>query len=153
MAMKREMKARLRSDPNQFEQTIFEFELLNDKPVAASFEWEEEDEFRYNGSIYDVIEKEITGNILKLRCIDDKDEARIIKKMEELQKNGQGNNKSESIPLQQLLSLLLFNQHNGCERVNLFSPLNHIAHYCGTLTPVILDIVGPPPRKVNLFAC
>jgi hypothetical protein len=154
MALKREMRSRLRSDPGQFELTVFEFELQNGKPVASSFEWEEEgDEFRYNGSIYDVVEKKVTGNKLWLRCIDDKNEAGIIKKIEELQKKGPGNNKSELVPLQQLLSLLLFNQHNGHEPDNLFSPLHHIDRYTGYFSMIIIDILAPPPRKVILFNC
>ena len=152
MALKREMKARLRSDPNQFEQTVLEFELVRGEPVAPSFEWEEEeDEFRYNGSIYDVIEKKITGSLMILRCIDDKQESDIINKIEELQKKQPGNKSSEPAPMQQLLSMLLFNQHNGYEQANLFSPLHHIDHYIESFNMIIIDIQSPPPRRVILF--
>lgn len=54
------MKSRLRTNPGQFEQAVFEFELVNGKLVTPSFEWEEEDdEFQYNGSMFDVIDKKI----------------------------------------------------------------------------------------------
>ncbi len=141
------MRSLLRSNPNQFEQTVFEFDLVNGQPTASSFEWEEEeDEFRYNGSIYDVIEKKITGTLLYIRCINDKDETAIIKKMEDLQRTGRGNNKPGALPMQQLLSLLLFDQHNSCESNTLFSPLHHNDHYFESFTPVIIDILAPPPR-------
>ena len=154
MALKREMKSRLRFNPNQFDQVVFEFELVKGEPVASSFEWEEEeDEFRYNGSIYDVIDKKITGNILQLRCIDDKKEADIIKKMGDLKKSEQGSNKSGLIPIQQLLSLLLFYQHNGYEPANLISSLYHIDHYSDSFNMIIIDIVAPPPRKGSLLNC
>ena len=148
MTLKREMRSRLRSSPDQFEQTVFEFELVNGEPKASSFEWEEEGgEFRYNGSMYDVIEKKITGNIVRFRCIDDKEEAGILKKMEDLQKKGQDNNKSGPFSLQQLLALLLYNQHNCCETTTFFSPLHHVDDYCESFTPVIIDILVPPPRR------
>jgi len=154
MTLKREMKSRLRANPGQFEETVFEFELANGEPVARSFEWEEEgDEFRYNGSIYDVIDKEITGKILRIRCIDDKREAAIIKKMEDLGKNERGRNKAASIPMQQLPSLLLFNQHNYFEPVIIFSPLHHTDNYLDSFKTVVADITAPPPRKIISSFC
>lgn len=154
MALKREMRLRLRSDPNEFEQTVFQFELVKGEPVAASFEWEDDgEEFRYDGSMYDVIEKKATGNILQVRCIEDKKEAGIMKKMEELKKNRRGNNKSGAIPVQQLLSLLLFNQHNCNELSASFSSLLHIDHYNASFDPIIIDVIAPPPRRISLFNC
>lgn len=148
------MRSRLRSDPDQFELAVFDFELKDGEPAASSFEWEEDgDEFRYNGSIYDVVEKKITGNKLWIRCIDDKKEAEIIKKIEGLQKNEQGNKSSGSVPMQQLLSLLLFNEDNRSEPVTLVSALHHIDHYIESFNLIIIDIQSPPPRKVLLFTC
>jgi len=147
MALKREMKAKLKADPTQFEQTVFEFDLKDGEPIAQSFEWEEEgEEFRYQGSMYDVIEREVTGNILRLRCIDDKKEADLIRKMEELQRNEPGRHKTALVPLQQLLSILLFSQHNYTDAINISSPLHHIDRYTRSCNTIILDILAPPPR-------
>src|SRR6185369_6504817 len=99
MALKREMKARLRANPDQPGQAFLEFELNKGEPIAASFEWEEDgDEFRYNGSIYDVIEKKIVGNRMYLRCIDDKDEATAMKIVEELHKKDHRRDQPYSSP-------------------------------------------------------
>lgn len=148
------MRSRLRSDPSQFDLTVFEFELQNGAPVASSFEWEEDgDEFRYNGSIYDVVEKKITGNKLWIRCMDDKKEANIIKRIEDLQKKERGNKSPGSVPMQQLLSLLLFDQDNRNETIKLISVLQHIDHYIDSFNMIVIDIQSPPPRRVTSFIC
>ena len=154
MALKREMKARLRANPEQPGQTVLDFELQDGKPIAASFEWEEDgDEFRYNGSIYDVIEKKMIGNKLHLRCIDDKDEAAAMRIMEELHKKEHRGDQSYSVPLYQLLALLLFNEHNYREPLDIDYPIQHIEHYCASFSPVVIDILIPPPRRNSIASC
>jgi hypothetical protein len=153
LILKQEMKAKLRTEPDQFEHTVLEFELVNGKPVAASFEWDGDDEFWYNGSIYDIIEKRVTGNKLRIRCIDDTQEAALIKKMEALEKTSPGNNKSDAFALEQLLSLVLFNQHNFSEPVSLFSQVLQNDHYRESFNNIIIDIKVPPPRIMSPFGC
>jgi hypothetical protein len=154
MALKREMKARLKADPEQPGQTFLEFELKNGEPIAASFEWEEDgDEFRYNGSIYDVVEKKVVGNTLYMRCIDDKDEAAAIKIIEELHKKERRSDQPYSAPLYQLLSILLFDQHNCSQPVAITYPIQHIDNYHAFFTPIVIDILSPPPRTDNLVYC
>lgn len=149
VALKREMKARLRSHPGEFEQTILEFELVNGEPKASSFEWKDDrKEFRYKGSMYDVIETEVTGDVLRIRCIDDKKESALLKKMEELGKSERGT-KDSLIPMLQLLSLLLFDQHNHEETTGTQSPLHHIDYYRESLTPSVIDINSPPPKRLS----
>jgi len=154
MSLKKEMKARLRANPEQPGQTVLEFELRDGQPIAASFEWEDDgDEFRFNGSIYDVIEKKIVGSKLLIRCIDDKDEAAAIKIIEELHKKEGKRDQPYSVPLSQLLSLLLFDQHNCSEPIIAINPLLHIENYHSLITPVIIDILSPPPRVSHITYC
>jgi hypothetical protein len=153
MTLKREMKTMLRSYPNRFGQIVLEFELVKGKPVAPSFEWEGEDEFRYNRSIYDVVEKKVTGNTLQVRCIDDKKEADIMNKIEDLGKKEQDDKKSRPACLHQLLSLLLFYQQNCYEPVTFFSSLLHIDDYRAFFNHITIDIIAPPPRQPGLFNC
>ena len=154
MALKREMKARLRANPDQPGQAFLEFELNNGEPIAASFEWEEDgDEFRYNGSIYDVIEKKIVGNRMYLRCIDDKDEATAMKIVEELHKKDHRRDQPYSSPVYQLLSLLLFDQHNCNQPFAMTYPIQHIDNYHAFFTPIVIDILSPPPRTDDTVYC
>jgi len=154
MSLKREMKERLKANPEQPGQTVLEFDLRNGEPIAASFEWEEDgDEFRYNGSIYDVIEKKMIGNKLHIRCIDDKDEAAAMKIIEELHKKDQRRDQPYSAPLFQLLSLQLFDQHNCNQPFSQPTVIQHIDHYQAFFTPIVIDILSPPPRIHSTFYC
>ena len=153
MYLKRQMKVKLKANPGEFEQTVFEFELVNGKPTELSFEWEEEgDEFRLNGAMYDVIEKKIKGNRLLVRCISDKDEDNIIRKIEALNR-GSRHKKTEALKLQQWLSLLLFNQHNCCELIAAEIMLFHTGYYNLSLNTVFEEITIPPPRNKHLQNC
>lgn len=154
MELKQEMKARLKADRDQPGQIVLEFDLANGKPVASSFEWEEEgEEFRYNGSIYDVLEKKITGNKLYLRCIDDKNEASVMRIIEDLHKKNPAGDQPFSSPVHQLLTLLLFHQDNSPEFFCVTSFTPHIGHYKPLLKNVIIDILAPPPRKSTRSYC
>lgn len=55
--------------------------------------WEDEKEFRFNGEMYDVVEKEQKSGQLVIHCIPDKKETTLIK---EYQKNNK-HNRSDSI--------------------------------------------------------
>ena len=141
----------LRLNLKPAEQTEFEFILINGKTADPSFVWEDEDEFRYNGSIYDVIEKKVSGDKLQLRCIDDAKETALIKKMETLQKEQHGDQqKSRAVLLQQLLSLLFFHPYY-CEPAAESSVLVHVNHNYASFTSVATDIVTPPPRQTGFF--
>jgi hypothetical protein len=154
MELKREMKARLRADPDQPGQIVLEFDLANGKPIAPSFEWEEEgQEFRFNGSIYDVLEKKLTGDKLYLRCIDDKNEAAVIKMLDELHKKDATRDQPFSSPVHQLLTLLLFHQDNSPEFLYLTASIPLTDRYNAFVKKVIIDILAPPPRSHSSFYC
>ncbi|HET6995231.1 MAG TPA: hypothetical protein VFI06_09640 [Chitinophagaceae bacterium] len=145
------MKAKLRGNPELFAQTKFEFELVQGNVVAPGFEWEEEnEEFRYNGSMYDVIHAEVAGNILHVRCVDDAKETDILKQIEYLQEKTHRNKKSWPLQFQKLLSVLLFCPDTEGS-VTKPASLHHQDHYREKAPLVILDILSPPPRRVNSF--
>ena len=147
-SLKLEMQASLRANPDQFNHSVFEFDLVNGKPSAPSFQWDGDDEFWYGGSIYDVIDKKITGNKMTILGINDTQENDLIKKMEEIEKKSAGHNKSEPFAMQQLLSLILFNQNNCVETVLHPIPILYTDHYCKSIKNVIVDINVPPPRRI-----
>jgi hypothetical protein len=145
------MKAKLRANPDLFAQARFEFKLVKGKVVAPGFEWEEEnEEFQYNGSMYDVIHAEVAGNILYVCCVDDENETEILNQIEYLQQKEHRNKKSWPLQFQKLLSVLLFYQDTGVT-VTQPASLHHQDHYCETARLVILDILSPPPRTLNSF--
>ncbi len=64
-----------------------------------------------------------------IRCIDDKKESELIKKMGALEKSKAGKNRAGLRSMQQLLSTLLFNHHNYTEPVKIPFPLDYSDQY------------------------
>jgi hypothetical protein len=56
--------------------------------------WENENEFRYNNEMYDVIEKKVKGNDIIIRCIPDKKETALLN---EYQKNNKHNSSNSTV--------------------------------------------------------
>jgi hypothetical protein len=48
------------------------------KAAPAQPQWEDEEEFRFNGEMYDVIEKITVGDQLFIRCIPDRKETELL---------------------------------------------------------------------------
>lgn len=53
-------------------------DLVFDQKHIADISWIEEDEFRWNGEMYDVISKESLGDSLLIRCIPDNKETLLV---------------------------------------------------------------------------
>jgi hypothetical protein len=94
-AVKSEMKAFLKSQKDYKDVVQLS---LNEKESKQVY-WENENEFRYNGEMYDVIEKKIKGNQIVIRCIPDKKETALLN---EYQKNNKSN--SSNLTLLQLIT-------------------------------------------------
>lgn len=79
MAMKRMMRRQVRSR----DEVVFSFSLTeqnrHNKP-----EWEDENEFRLHGKMYDVIGKKVENGKLVVRCISDDKETELINKYEDV---------------------------------------------------------------------
>jgi hypothetical protein len=91
-AVKAEMLASLKNQQNHRDIITFHF----NQRLALETEWENEHEFRYNGEMYDVVEKKQKGDQLVIRCIPDKKETTLIK---EYQKNNKRNHSNSFVQL------------------------------------------------------
>ncbi len=79
MAMKRMMRRQVRSR----DEVVFSFSLTEQNRHQIP-EWEDENEFRFQGKMYDVIgKKEVNGKLI-VRCISDDKETELINKYEDL---------------------------------------------------------------------
>jgi hypothetical protein len=94
------MKKQLRQQVNNKDVQVFHFSL-HDKTALATIEWEGDDECIIGNEIYDVIEKNIEGQTLTIRCINDQDESALIKKFQD--SGDQHNSKSRSAILVSLV--------------------------------------------------
>jgi hypothetical protein len=71
--VKKEMKGNIAS-VNKSSLERFHFS----KHEYASLEWQEENEFSFNGNLYDVVEKKVTENSITVICISDKKETALL---------------------------------------------------------------------------
>ena len=107
---------------------------------CKQLEWEDENEFRYQGQMYDVIEKKIAGAILILHCISDKKETALLL---EYQKNTKRHSSTSNI------FRLITAQFDLPNKYQLLSPVSMVKKYFSgysfSLQNPVPAIVPPPP--------
>ena len=73
-----DMKAFIRDGGDQSPMvTDLSFTLKNGEVADAGFVWEEEDEFTFDGAMYDVVSREVHEGIITFHCISDQRETRL----------------------------------------------------------------------------
>lgn len=111
------------------------------------FAWENDNEFEYAGNMYDVIEKNITGNIMVLHCLADKKETELLKSFQQTQKTQSQQGKNRTTSLLQILASLYLPIHTALitpeEKDTEFDFPVHIS------SPIerAADILTPPPQN------
>ncbi|HWJ30107.1 MAG TPA: hypothetical protein VNS32_26460 [Flavisolibacter sp.] len=78
-------------------------DLIFDQQQVSKIIWMEEDEFKWNGELYDVIGKEIIDDHLVIRCIQDNKETLLVN---QYLKSCNNNNGAEHLPSASLLKLI-----------------------------------------------
>ncbi len=145
-AIKKEMRRRIRATVPASETTRFEFPLHNGQPAVASFAWIDKHEFRYNGELYDVVEKKIINGRLYLTCINDTKEKILIKKFTDIARK-QNNEPAKSASSIQVFLSLVFIQPG---RIIITSPSSVISspvdRYLPFFSKVSRDVITPPPQ-------
>ena len=143
--LKAEIKRNLRRAGNRKDV----MELAFTTSQMRELEWEEEHEFRWNGEMYDVIEKRTEQDKILIRCIADKKEKLLL---EEYQKNIEKNQGWGKASLVKLLtanylipaiSLPAIPQRNLSK--NYFS-------FSSCLCSIPHAILTPPPKFADLFS-
>jgi hypothetical protein len=89
-AVKSEMKAFLRDQKDHKELT----QIILSKPESNLLDWEDENEFRYRGEMYDVIQMKSTGDTVTFYCIADEKETVLFN---QYQKNNKWNGSSSFV--------------------------------------------------------
>jgi hypothetical protein len=101
LEIKSEMKRLILAQPNSEDENDFVIPV-DDKSTMAKLEWEGDDEFSFNGDMYDVIEKKVENNKLIIRSLADKRETALIKKYSKL--NNEGNARGKTALLMNLVN-------------------------------------------------
>lgn len=141
-----EVKAALRLQQEVPGQEVFEFAVQDNEPTDPAFERENSNEFYLHGKLYDIIEQQITGNKLRIRCIEDSKEENLLKNLEQVQRHQQGKNGKDHSVLQQLISFVFI----GTEPFRVpqtTAPANeYFSITSKAYAPVCTEVNTPPPR-------
>ena len=79
--IRKEIKTRIKQGVPQAERTIVR--LSDTEMQSSDFTWVKDHEFRYQGKMYDVLERKVIGDRTEFACILDEDETRLFKTLDE----------------------------------------------------------------------
>jgi len=141
--IKAEMRQAIRLQNYNDHETDFSFSI-NDGKSMAQLDWEGDDEFRFNGEMYDVIDKQIENGKLIIRSIADKRETALLNKVKDHWNQNEKSNKVADELFQMLQSL--FHSSKTDELVLIKPSVNSISFISLQLPSQVRTIPTPPPR-------
>jgi len=141
--IKAEMRQAIRLQNYYEHETDFSFSI-NDGKSMAQLDWEGDDEFRFNGEMYDVIDKQIENGKLIIRSIADKRETALLNKVKDHWNQNEKSNKVADELFQMLQSL--FHSSKTDELVLIKPSVNSISFISLQLPSQVRTIPTPPPR-------
>jgi hypothetical protein len=110
------------------------------KEESKQLSWENENEFRYKGEMFDVIKKKANGNLVLIRCIPDKKETYLLN---EYQKNNRRNTSNSTIVQLITAQFILPADHSLKPAEKLIT--NYFKDYCSRLQSLASTVLLPPP--------
>src|SRR6185295_5881473 len=142
--IKSEMREAIRMQTYSEGETDFIFSLT-DKQAMKQLDWEGDDEFSFNGDMYDVIEKRTENGKLVIRAIADKQETALLNKAKDHWNQKEKNNKVADELFQLLQSLF---HSTKTEQLVLIKPSADKISFVSFLLPLrVKKIPTPPPRS------
>jgi hypothetical protein len=142
-AIKQEMRMAIRMQSHSEDESDFTFSQ-DDKKGMAKLDWDGDDEFSYNGEMYDVIEKKVVNSTLIIRALADKDETDLVNKLGASQRDNDKSNKIAN-ELFQILQTL-FHNSKSTELVCIKPSTNNFYYFSVTLPSPVKKIPTPPPQ-------
>ncbi|HEY1872622.1 MAG TPA: hypothetical protein VGG71_16290 [Chitinophagaceae bacterium] len=141
--IKEQMRMAIRLQSKSEEETDFAFSL-NDKKGLMQLDWDGDDEFSYNGEMYDVIEKKVESSKLIIRALADKKETELVNNSNHNWKENERSNKTAN-ELFQILQTLYHNS-TSTEFVCIKPPRYKFYYLLTTLPSPLKKIPTPPPQ-------
>lgn len=146
--IRNEVRSRLRNQ--QEEETTIKFVFNLSLNEDKALQWEEDHEFSYNGTMYDVIEKKTIGEKLYIRCISDGTETSLVNSYKGMLKDDfSGNANKRTSPLKKLFSALF-------EEMTFADPVvfpGNISLSCFSYKSFLLtaptEVLTPPPQSAS----
>ena len=144
--LKTEMKAFLKENHSSGFGSKLVFSLNAGKIDNADFSWEEEnEEFRYQQELYDVISVEKKNGKIEIVCLKDNNENQLENQLNEIHKlNKTNSSKSTQITLKFFSLFYLQKNQTSNLKSMLCHPRPH--RFSSDLLVAFFDIQAPPPR-------
>lgn len=145
VAAKKEMRRRLAKEDSQYETVHFVFTLTGGNPVEQSFYWEDDHEFHFMGSMYDVITQTVIGDKLYINCIEDKHEKKLVEQLVKHTSRQQDQKKTSQHSASLLISLVFIIPEEYVVSPYSYKPANSFSKYSLFFPNWNNDVLIPPP--------
>ncbi len=144
--LKSEMKAYLKENQASELGTRLVFSMENGKVQDPNFAWEEEnEEFRFQQELYDVVSLKNSHGKLEIICLKDNDENHLETQLNEIHKSNKSNPSKTNLNNCKFFSVFNFQKQNLVElKFAVSKQLNTV--YSIDLSYIFYDIQSPPPR-------
>jgi len=138
------MKKLILSQPSGEDENDFIFSI-NDKQAQARLGWDGDDEFSFNGDMYDVIEKKIENGMIIIRALADKKETALIQKYSRI--SGENHSRHKTALLVQLVNSLYLPSVDAISFIKWQFRSVRILLHPVMIVPGVHDVLTPPPRS------
>jgi hypothetical protein len=143
-AIKAEMREAIRMQTYSENETDFVFSLNGNQEVNK-LDWKGDDEFSFNGEMYDVIKKRTVDGKLVIRAIADRRETALLNKAKDHWDQNEKSNKVADELFQLLQSL--FHSSKAEDLVFIKPSVNRTSFVSLLLPSQVIKIPTPPPRS------
>lgn len=144
--IRKEIVQKIKQGVSESDLTIFKITPENKNQII----WENNDEFIYKGTLYDVVYTQIIDQNTKVyHCLSDLQETNLIANYDkDLEKNGKNKGRRRNSP--RFLKFIPEVLPNTFANDALFSKMNGVANfkYLKSYNPLYLEISSPPPKQI-----
>lgn len=115
--------------------------------ATALLQWEGDNEFRFRGEMYDLIDQKVENGKVHIRCISDKKETSLVKNYRKMTSDDfGGSSKKRAALLLKLIATFYTPATNSCMETREMPGKISWAAYQSPLAYNIAEILTPPPQ-------
>ena len=145
MELKSEVQHYLKSHINDSNVTRLQFPLQSGRISDNRFKWEDEGEFEFAGSMYDVLDSRSDENSITIYCLRDDKENELLKSLADMQQQ-QNSDKGKSGTVLQFFATL-YTIPQDTEVIPIYIPdVVYFSNYSSFLFHRSSEILTPPPQ-------
>jgi len=145
MELKSEVQQYLKSHIDDRNVTRLQFPLQSGKICDERFKWEDEDEFEFEGSMYDLLNSRSDANSITFYCLRDDKENELLKSFSDMQEQQDSNKGKSGSFFQFLASLYIIPQQTEVVPIHITN-LVYYRNYNSFLLHRSSEIITPPPQ-------